>query len=258
MPDTSISLFISYAHADSAFVADLRKLGFETWVDRQRLKGGQRWRRELQEAVKRAQVLLVVLSPDAIASANVQIEYDYVLELGNVVIPLYYRQCEVPMELRAIQWIDFRHSYEQGLAALGQVLHSQQERVAASGSSPEDEAHLLEGRPAAPPAAEAEASRSLVGQQPAVPARPKPLWIVPSTFTPLVGREQEVAEISALLTQPEMRLLTLVGPGGIGDRGRHPAALILLWRHLLCWAGDDQRPAAGRAHHCPGAGSEGK
>jgi hypothetical protein len=35
MPDAPISLFISYAHADSAFVdrleADLRKLGFDPW-----------------------------------------------------------------------------------------------------------------------------------------------------------------------------------------------------------------------------------
>jgi predicted ATPase len=220
MTKTPISIFISYAHADSAFVdrleADLRKLGFDPWVDRERLKGGQRWRRELQEAVKRAQALLVVLSPDAIASQNVQIEYNYVLELGNLVIPLYFRQCEVPMELRAIQWIDFRKSYEQGLAALLDVLHRQQEQLAASGSSPQDVARLLEGRPAAPAASEADAVSSQVGQQPATPSKPAPLWKVPSTFTSLVGREQEVAEISALLTQPEMRLVTLVGPGGIG------------------------------------------
>src|SRR5215472_13827603 len=215
MPETPINIFISYAHADSAFVdrleADLQKQGFDPWVDRQRLKGGQRWRRELQDAVKRAQVLLLVLSPDAITSENVQIEYDYVLELGNVVIPLYYRQCEVPMELRAIQWIDFRHSYDEGLAALLDVLHRQQEQVAASGSSPDNGASLLEGRPAAPAASEADATSSLVGQQPAAPARPAPLWKVPGTFTSLVGREQEVAELSALLKQPEMRLLTLVG-----------------------------------------------
>jgi predicted ATPase len=220
MTDTPISIFISYAYADSAFVdrldADLRQQGFDPWGDRQRLKGGQRWRRELQNAVKRTKVLLIVLSPDAIASENVQIEYNYVLELGNVVIPLYYRQCEVPMELRAIQWIDFRKSYEQGLAALLDVLHRQQEQVAASGSSPQEGARLLEGRPAAPAASEADAASSLVGQQPAAPSKPEPLWKVPSTFTSLVGREQEVAEISALLTQPEMRLVTLVGPGGIG------------------------------------------
>jgi len=220
MPDTPLSIFISYSHADSAFVdqleADLRQQGFETWVDRQRLAGGQRWRRELQEAVEHAQVLLIVLSPDAIASQSVQIEFDYALDLGKLLIPIYYRQCEVPMELRAIQWIDFRQSYEEGLAALLDALHRQQEQVAASGSAAQDGGPLLEGRLAAPAASEADAASSLVGQQPAAPSKPAPLWKVPSTFTSLVGREQEVAEISALLTQPEMRLVTLVGPGGIG------------------------------------------
>src|SRR5439155_1282681 len=39
---------------------------------------------------------------------------------------------------------------------------------------------------------------------------------LPIPPTSLIGREPEVAEISALLKQPEMRLLTLLGPGGIG------------------------------------------
>jgi predicted ATPase/class 3 adenylate cyclase len=39
---------------------------------------------------------------------------------------------------------------------------------------------------------------------------------LPFQPTSLVGREPEVAEISALLKQPEKRLLTLLGPGGIG------------------------------------------
>ena len=67
MPDALSTIFISYAHADSAFVdrldADLRQQGFDPWVDRQRLVGGQRWRRELQEAVKRAHMSCTKLSP---------------------------------------------------------------------------------------------------------------------------------------------------------------------------------------------------
>jgi predicted ATPase/class 3 adenylate cyclase/tetratricopeptide (TPR) repeat protein len=39
---------------------------------------------------------------------------------------------------------------------------------------------------------------------------------LPFQPTSLIGREPEVTEIGALLKQPEMRLLTLLGPGGIG------------------------------------------
>jgi len=39
---------------------------------------------------------------------------------------------------------------------------------------------------------------------------------LPAQLTPLIGREQEVAVACALLLQPEVRLLTLAGTGGVG------------------------------------------
>ncbi len=58
------------------------------------------------------------------------------------------------------------------------------------------------------PIAEREVLRNVV--------KPEPVWKVPTTFTSLIGREQDVAAIEAMLLRPEVRLLTLVGIGGIG------------------------------------------
>lgn len=41
-------------------------------------------------------------------------------------------------------------------------------------------------------------------------------WNVPASFTSLVGRKQEIDALSRALRKPEIRLLTLLGPGGIG------------------------------------------
>jgi predicted ATPase len=39
---------------------------------------------------------------------------------------------------------------------------------------------------------------------------------LPIAVTPLIGREREVNMLCELLTRPEVRLLTLLGPGGVG------------------------------------------
>ena len=39
---------------------------------------------------------------------------------------------------------------------------------------------------------------------------------LPIPLTPLIGRAGEVEQVGALLERPEIRLVTLLGPGGIG------------------------------------------
>jgi predicted ATPase len=76
-------------------------------------------------------------------------------------------------------------------------------RPSAAGRRDQDEARLTE-RDAGAPAAEREAAVAV-----AAPELPRPL-------TTLVGRARELARLRELLDDPTCRLVTLVGPGGIG------------------------------------------
>jgi predicted ATPase/DNA-binding XRE family transcriptional regulator len=49
------------------------------------------------------------------------------------------------------------------------------------------------------------------GESEAHPPHNLPVWL-----TPLIGRETDVTRVTALLARPEVRLLTLIGPSGVG------------------------------------------
>ncbi len=62
------------------------------------------------------------------------------------------------------------------------------------------------------------ARRPLLHTPPAAPrpARPAVPPALPAVLTPLVGRDQDVQALTHLLARPEVRLVTIVGPGGVG------------------------------------------
>lgn len=117
-----LDVFISYSRSDSAVVdrleADLQNNGYNTWVDRRKLVGGRRWRRDILASLSRAQLVIVVLSPSSVTSQAVKLEYTQALRSQRGIVPVMLSACEIPRELRDIQVISFTESYQGGLLDL--------------------------------------------------------------------------------------------------------------------------------------------
>ena len=120
-------VFISYSRKDQAFVErlveDLKKTGLDVWYDLSGLEGGSRWRAEIQNAIKNSRYVLVVLSPDSIESEWVEREFLFASNLKLKIIPLLYRQCDLPMNYLNLNFIDvqgkkYPHNFKEIMEAL--------------------------------------------------------------------------------------------------------------------------------------------
>lgn len=119
-----MALFLSYSHSDSAFAeklaAHLVDEGARIWVDKWELRVGDSIVERVQEAVGGADAVLVVLSPDSVESqwCKKELATGLVRELDEkrvVVLPILYRDCEIPPFLRDKRYADFRESFDEGL-----------------------------------------------------------------------------------------------------------------------------------------------
>jgi hypothetical protein len=111
-PNTPMA-FISYSRNDwESFVAglasDLAKEAQNVWVDQNYIVGGDDWMDAIGEALQVCDTLLLVLSPEALSSKFVKMEYRYFFRQGKPIIPILYRQvAQMPVELATFHYIDF-------------------------------------------------------------------------------------------------------------------------------------------------------
>lgn len=121
-------IFISYSRKDIDFArklaGDLEKAGYDVWWDISDLKGGDDWVQTIPTAIATSQYVLVVLSPNGIASPWVQKEYTQALSLRKRIIPLMLETASVPFALNTINFLDFttghyEDNYKNLLSAMG-------------------------------------------------------------------------------------------------------------------------------------------
>jgi len=145
MPSGETKFFVSYAREDKEFALklakDLRAAGANLWVDQLDIPPGSRWDTAVEAALDSCGAMLLILSPDAVASENVKDEVADALDKGKRVVPVVVRECKIPLRLRRVQYIDF--------AALGEEAGIAQVRAALT-KRDEPEAGQVEEQP--PPA----------------------------------------------------------------------------------------------------------
>lgn len=119
------TVFVSYAREESTYVHELarrlRGLGVKVWID-QDIPAGASWDRSVEEALRAADRMLVVLSRAAVESETVQDEWSYFLDHGKGVVPLVYEPCEVPLRLRRRQRVESTRDLLGDLSRLVAVL----------------------------------------------------------------------------------------------------------------------------------------
>jgi len=103
-------IFISHSHEDGDFTEILRskleQAGFGIWTDAA-LRGGEDWRKGIDQAIREAFSLIAVMTPEAKASEYVTYEWAFAVGAKVKVIPIMLKRTNLHPRLESLQYLDF-------------------------------------------------------------------------------------------------------------------------------------------------------
>jgi hypothetical protein len=112
-----VNIFISYSRRDTDFVRmledALRNKQYKTWVDWKDILHEEEWWQTVKRAIEGADLFLLILSPDYVASKHCSEEIDYAYQLNKQIMPILRRPLDgIPLDPRIakFQWLPFRES----------------------------------------------------------------------------------------------------------------------------------------------------
>ncbi|MEZ4668723.1 MAG: toll/interleukin-1 receptor domain-containing protein [Anaerolineae bacterium] len=108
-------IFISYSSKSKDVVAslaqDIESAGHQIWFDH-KLTGGQAWWDQILESIRKCDLFVFALTPEALDSYPCQLEYTYAYQLGKNILPILVANGVsinlLPPELTTIQFVDYR------------------------------------------------------------------------------------------------------------------------------------------------------
>jgi hypothetical protein len=124
----TIESMISYPSERGAeareVVVYLKELGIKVWFDKDSLVAGDDWSREIESALSKSEIVVVISSKETVSKSGVvQRELNRILELlrdrpigSNFLINLRVEDVILPPEISKFQWIDmFAHDWKASL-----------------------------------------------------------------------------------------------------------------------------------------------
>src|SRR6202171_6372633 len=123
--DPKARIFISYSRKDMAFAdrleAALNARGFEPLIDRTEIYAFEEWWKRIEALIARADTVVFVLSPDAVASDVALREVSFAQSLNKRFAPIVFRPVQdkdVPEALAKLNFIFFNDpaQFEQSAA----------------------------------------------------------------------------------------------------------------------------------------------
>ena len=132
-------VFISYSRRDTEtineIVSKLEAAGIEVWLDREAIKAGRQWRKQIVEGIDRADAFILHLSPDSTASVNVMKELNLAEEAQEpFVLPMMLKETQIPGQMRyqlaGTQFIAYYMDPERGFQDLLAEIQKRQGRLA--------------------------------------------------------------------------------------------------------------------------------
>ena len=135
-------VFISYSRKDRDFaqelIEQLRTSKLLHWIDSEELRGGDNWEQKIDDAIREAFAVLLVMSPDAKSSEYVTYEWAFAFGANVQVVPIYFRSIEEwhpKIHPTKIQFIDFRDGKHPYLELVGRLVELKEANHNEAGNS---------------------------------------------------------------------------------------------------------------------------
>ena len=122
-------IFISHSSKDTEFAKQLAhaltEIGIDVWIDVTSIRAGKRWNDEIQAGLTACDAMIVVITPEAMASENVGDEWLYYLRRGKPLFTVLWKPADIHFQLERIQYIKF---HEQEFAGAFEKLGAELKR----------------------------------------------------------------------------------------------------------------------------------